>query len=68
MTENSLPKELTFQYKNWRGDVATRKVVPDNIWFGESEWHDGPQWFMRATDVEKGEIRDFALLDMTFLT
>lgn len=61
-------KQLTFKYKNWRGDVATRTVIPDAIWFGVSEWHPEPQWFMRATDVSKREIRDFALLDITFLT
>lgn len=57
---------LTFTYRNWRGQVSVRTVRPENIWFGVSEWHPGAQWFLRAVDVEKGELRDFALLDITF--
>lgn len=60
------PKDLTFRYRNWRGETSTRTVVPQEVWFGSSEWHPAEQWFMRAFDVEKGEVRDFALLDITF--
>lgn len=72
MTTQNIPssqqkKEITFKYKNWRGDTAVRTVIPQNIWYGESQWHSGFQWFMRAHDIEKGEIRDFALADMSFL-
>lgn len=59
-------QELAFQYKNWRGEFAIRRVIPKKIWFGESEWHEGNQWFLQAFDIEKSEIRDFALLDMIF--
>lgn len=72
MTAQELPfsqqdKKITFEYKNWRGDTAVRTVIPQNIWYGESEWHSGAQWFMKAHDIEKGEVRDFALIDMSFL-
>jgi predicted DNA-binding transcriptional regulator YafY len=60
-------KQLTFRYRNWRGQTAIRVVTPESIWYGESEWHSGDQWFLRAIDDAKGEIRDFALLDMEFL-
>lgn len=59
-------KQITFSYRNWRGETGTRTAVPVNLWFGNSEWHPEDQWFIRAIDVEKGEERDFALLDMSF--
>lgn len=37
---------------------------PKKIWFGSTEWHKEPQWLMTAMDVEKNEIRDFAMKDI----
>lgn len=54
---------LTMEYKNWRGEVAIRTIVPVEIWFGKTDWHPEQQWFIKATDVDKSEIRDFALRD-----
>lgn len=51
---------LTFPYTNWRGEHALRKVLPLRIWFGSTEWHPEPQWFLRALDIDKCEERDFA--------
>ncbi|WP_085032732.1 hypothetical protein [Ensifer aridi] len=59
-------RELSFRYTNWRGETARRTVVPIEIWFGKTEWHPMEQWFLKAQDVEKGEIRDFAFLDIVF--
>ncbi len=69
MTQSSLSntsKHLTFRYRNWRGQVATRVVMPESIWYGTSEWHPESQWFLRAIDAEKGEVRDFAFADIEF--
>ncbi|MFN8684259.1 WYL domain-containing protein [Paracoccus sp. P2] len=59
-------RELVFIYKNWRGETSQRRVEPEGIWFGETEWHSGQQWFLRGVDIDKGEIRDFALVDIQF--
>lgn len=59
-------RELSFRYTNWRGETARRTVIPLEIWFGRTEWHPEEQWFLKGRDVNKGEIRDFALLDMVF--
>lgn len=49
-------------YTNWRKEQAWRLILPIKMWFGQSEYHlDGPQWFVRAFDIEKQEMRDFAL-------
>lgn len=62
-----LVKQIQFHYKNWRGETSIRTVVPIKIWYGRTEWHPLEQWFIKAIDVEKGEERDFALVDMIFL-
>jgi predicted DNA-binding transcriptional regulator YafY len=59
-------KHITFTYRNWRGETSERTAVPIELWFGHSEWHPNDQWFMRATDIEKGDERDFALADIKF--
>lgn len=68
MAEEHSVKEVKFYYQNWRGEKSLRIAVPVEIWFGTTEWHPAPQWFLKATDVEKGEERDFALVDMKFVT
>ena len=57
-------KLLIIRYKNWRGEEGVRRIVPEKIWFGHSEWHEEEQWFIRAKDTDKNEIRDFALKDI----
>jgi len=51
-------------YKNWKGETRWRRVVPQIIWFGASPYHPAQQWFMKALDLEKQEVRDFAMRDI----
>jgi hypothetical protein len=48
-------------YRNHRGEVAFRSIVPKGMWFGATEWHPEPQWLLSAWDVEKEADRDFAM-------
>lgn len=66
MSEGETNQQIEFEYCNWRGASQLRRVIPKRIWFGESEWHSGSQWFLEALDVDKGQVRDFALMDMIF--
>ncbi|MGX4995921.1 hypothetical protein [Enterobacter hormaechei] len=34
------------------------------FWYGESEYHKGAQWFIKAHDVDKDDVRDFAVVDI----
>jgi len=54
--------------KNWRGEVAQRRVIIRSFRFGTSDWHKTPCWLMKAFDVEKQEEREFALLNCNFLS
>lgn len=60
---NSPP--IRFFYRNWRGECGYRTIrgVP-MFWYGESKFHKGPQWFIKAYDAEKDDIRDFAVSDI----
>lgn len=55
---------LTFAYRNYRGEVAERRVIPKAIWHGSTQYHTEPQWLMTALDLDKQSDRDFAMRDM----
>lgn len=49
---------VVLDYTNHAGKRAMRRVVPLNLWFGESEYHPaeiGAQWYLRALDFERGD-------------
>lgn len=51
-------------YRNWRGEVGWREIVPGSIYWGHSEWHPEDQWLLRAWDRGKSATRDFAVADI----
>lgn len=57
---------LEFDYKNWRGEVAHRRVRGVRLWFGTTEHHPEPCLLLHAIDLDRGVERDFRVLDMTF--
>jgi predicted DNA-binding transcriptional regulator YafY len=52
---------LAFDYTNWRGERSSRRARPLSLRFGASEWHPRPQALMRAFDLDKNEVREFAV-------
>lgn len=62
--EKSTTKELKFKYKNWQGKKTARRVEPIKVWYGKTKWHNKKQWFLKAGDVDKNEVRDFAVKDI----
>jgi hypothetical protein len=50
-------------YRNFRGDVSCRSIVPERLWFGSTDWHPEPQWMLTAFDTDKHASRDFAMKD-----
>ncbi|MEZ2132739.1 MULTISPECIES: hypothetical protein [unclassified Sinorhizobium] len=55
---------LTFVYRNWRGEIATRTVRPIRLEYGATDWHPEPQWLLIAWDIEKDAERSFAVKDI----
>lgn len=56
---------VTFDYVNYRNERSTRRAVFQALYYGTTPYHKEPQWFMKALDLDKNEIRDFALADMS---
>jgi hypothetical protein len=57
-------REVSILYRNWKGEVAWRRIVPLSISFESSQWHPVPQWIMRALDIDKEVERSFAIADI----
>lgn len=54
-------RDVTIDYTNHRGERFERRVRPERIWFGSTEWHAGMQWLLEAHDYSRGASRNFAL-------
>lgn len=54
---------LVFVYKNYAGKTSERTVIPVSTFYGVTEWHKQPQWFLHCFDLDKKQYRDFALKD-----
>lgn len=65
-TSSDLPPAVQMTYKNWRGEVAIRKIIPISIRYGKTEWHPEMGWLLLAFDVDKQAEREFALSDADF--
>lgn len=59
-----MDKTVSIVYTNYKGETAIRKIIPEKIWFGKTEWHPEDQWLMDAYDVDKKANRSFALKDI----
>lgn len=56
--------QLVFEYVNWKGDKAVRRVKPLEIWYGHTEWHPDDGWLLKAVDLDKNAERNFAVKDI----
>lgn len=53
------------EYTNYRGEKAVRRVEPQRIWFGSTDFHPEPQWLLDVFDLGRAAIRTFAMRDIT---
>lgn len=59
-----MTKNVEILYTNWRGETALRTILPQDIYFGSTQWHSEEQWLLKATDLEKNAERIFAVKDI----
>jgi len=59
---------LYFRYTNYKMETENRRVMAVSIWFGSSQYHQGKQWFLKARDLDRDALRDFAMRDMSDVT
>jgi predicted DNA-binding transcriptional regulator YafY len=57
--------EIEFDYVNYRGETSHRRARVGEIMFAATEWHTEPQWLIGGFDLDKNEMRHFAMRDMT---
>jgi hypothetical protein len=43
------------------GHREVRRVVPDRIWFGKTDWVKDPQWLLDAYDVDRCTLRTYPM-------
>jgi hypothetical protein len=58
---------IIFMYENWKGELSRRKAVVKGFFFGKTEYHPDYQCFMKAFDLDKMGLRDFAVRDISAL-
>ena len=61
-------RAVHLDYTNWKGERRWRRVLPQSLWYGTTSYHPTPQWFIRAVDLEKNAVRDFADKDLHGVT
>ena len=52
------------KYKNYRGEVGVRSIIPMEIYWGQTEYHPHDQWLLKVWDVEKDAERIYAFKDI----
>ena len=55
---------VTIRYTNYRGETGDRRIVPQRIRFGSTEWHREEQWLLDAFDIDRKADRSFAVKDI----
>ena len=55
------PVPAEIDYTNWEGKRTFRSILPLSLWYGTTDHHPNPQWFVRAFAFNRGEVRDFAM-------
>ena len=64
MNEEVPKTVVTIRYKNYRGEIADRRIIPKAIRFASTQWHPEEQWLLDAYDLDKRADRSFAMKDI----
>ncbi len=63
MSENGWPA-VRVLYRNWRGEIAIRRISPAGVYYGKTEYHPVHQWLLSCFDADKKAARTYALADV----
>lgn len=58
---------LTFDYKNYKGELARRRARVKSFYWGRTKWHPKDQILMKAHCLDRNEERNFAVSDMDII-
>ncbi len=64
--KNNMYKEKIVHalYKNWKGCLEWRTIIPMDIFFGSNQYHTEEQWLMVVWDLDKNAERTYAIKDI----
>ena len=57
-------KTVIILYTNWKGETRKREILLVSIEYKTTEYHKEEQWILNAKDIEKDEMRSFAIKDI----
>jgi len=57
-------KSIKVKYKNWKGEISIRTIVPVFIYYSHTDFHKEDQWLMDVWDVDKDAERTYAMQDI----
>jgi len=55
---------LKVKYKNWKGEIGIRTIIPLKVHYGKTDYHKTEQWLIDVFDVEKDALRTYAMMDI----
>jgi len=55
---------IKVKYKNWKGEIGIRNIIPKQIHYGSTNYHKENQWLMDVFDVDKDAQRTYAIMDI----
>ena len=53
--------EAQVMYKNWKGDIGIRSILPLRILYGKTDYYPREQWLLKVWDFDKDDYRTYAL-------
>jgi hypothetical protein len=56
---------IMFNYKNWKDEKGVRTCVVEGIFYGSNAWHKEEQFLLNGFDLDKNEMRVYAMKDMS---
>jgi len=59
-----LDRSIKVKYKNWKGEIGIRNIVPLFMRYGNTKYHKEDQWLMDVWDVDKDTERTYAMMDI----
>ncbi len=57
-------QSVNILYRNWKGRVAVRRIIPIEMRFESNQWHPEEQWILHAYDIDEKDERGFACLSI----
>ena len=55
---------IKVKYKNWKGEIGIRTIIPFKIFYGRTTFHTDDQWLLAVWDIDKQDSRTYALTDI----